>query len=303
MKMKKIVPLAMTALLLGAASVSANEGEVVLTNTTQQEQVQPSFIKVTGIVEEIEVRDNATYYTTKDGENINVFVVTKDTLVFDNTGKDVQLQKGDRVTAYTYANKPMILIYPPQYSPEVVILETKEMGAVEVDYFDKDLVNKSNTLKLNISGETILQSVSGKQVTAKDLAEQYLLAFYTTTTRSIPAQTTPTKIIVIDTIEKTPGEVDPIEAAVQKIIATDSYEVKGTTMVPLRLIAEKLGYQVKSTGKGAIISKGPVSFNITRGEKTYGYNKALRQFNVAPALLEPNKTYVPVEFVEDLLNK
>ena len=48
--------------------------------------------------------------------------------------------------------------------------------------------------------------------------------------------------------------------------------------------------------------KGALSFTITRGQKMYGYNKALRQFEVAPSLLEPTKTYVPVTFVEDLLN-
>ncbi|UZM97224.1 hypothetical protein OL548_18545 [Lysinibacillus sp. MHQ-1] len=36
-------------------------------------------------------------------------------------------------------------------------------------------------------------------------------------------------------------------------------------------------------------------------KKEYGYNKALRQFDVAPALLENGKTYVSVEFVKELM--
>jgi hypothetical protein len=309
MKMKKVVPFAMTALLIGGAvvapSASANEGNAGVTNTTdnkeQNPQVEPVFIKVAGTVDNVEQRDNATYYTVKEGEDTNVFVVNDDTLVFDNTGKEVKLQKGDKVTAYTYANKPMLTIYPPQYNPEVIIVETKEMGTVEVDFFNKELVNTDNTLKLNVGEETELLSLSGKEVKAEDLAEQHLLVFYTIATMSIPAQTPPSKVVVLDTIAEESGEVDPSESAIQEIINNDFYEVEGTKMVPLRLIAEELGYKVESTGNGAIISKGAVSYTITRGQKEYGYNKAIRHFKVAPALLEPTKTYVPVEFVEELM--
>lgn len=309
MKMTKVVPFAMSALLIGGAVVaptaSANEGEAVVTNATdnneQNSQVQPIFIKVAGTIENVEKREDSTYYTVKEDENTNVFVVNDDTLVFDNTGKEIKLQKGDKVTAYTYANKPMLMIYPPQYNPEVIIVETKEMGTVDVDFFNKDLVNTDNTLKLNIGKETELLSLSGKKVKAEDLAEQHLLVFYTIATMSIPAQTPPSKVVVLDTIAQEPGEVDPSKAAVQEIIDKDFYEVEGTKMVPLRLIAEELGFKVESTGKGAIISKGALSYTITRGQKEYGYNKALRHFEVAPALLEPTKTYVPVEFVEELM--
>lgn len=313
MKMKKAIPFAMTALLIGSVAVTptalANGGQANMTNGAQasETQVPPTFIKITGTIEHVEVRDNATYYTTKEGENTNVFVVNKDTLVFDNTGKEVKLQKGDKVTAYNYADKPMLMIYPPQYNPEVIIVETEEMSSVAVGFFDKDLLNVENLLKLNVGKETVVSSSSGKEVTVADLPEQHLLVFYTITTMSIPAQTPPSKVVVLDNIaqeptEERPSEVDPAEAAVQKIIASDFHEVEGTKMVPLRLIAEELGYKVQSTGKGAIVSKGALSFTITRGEKMYGYNKALRQFDVAPALLEPSKTYVPVTFVEELLN-
>ncbi|MGE8003936.1 stalk domain-containing protein [Lysinibacillus sp. NPDC093216] len=314
MKMTKVVPFAMSALLIGGAVVaptaSANEGEAVVTNATdnneQNPQVQPIFIKIAGTIENVEKREDSTYYTVKEEENTNVFVVNDDTLVFDNTGKEVKLQKGDKVTAYTYANKPMLMIYPPQYNPEVIIVETKEMGTVEVDLFNKELVNTDNTLKLNVGKETELLSLSGKKVKAEDLAEQHLLVFYTIATMSIPAQTPPSKVVVLDTIaqepgEVDPGEVDPSKAAVQEIINKDFYEVEGTKMVPLRLIAEELGFKVESTGNGAIISKGALSYTITRDQKEYGYNKALRHFEVAPALLEPTKTYVPVEFVEELM--
>ncbi len=315
MKMTKVVPFAMTALLVGSAmgvpTASASEVEAVVnTSETNEQQAHPVFVKVTGKVENVDVRDNATYYTVVEGEQTNFVVVDKDSLVFDNMGKEVKLQKGDKVSAYSYAKKPMLAIYPPQYNPEVIIVEKDNMGSVEVDYFDKNLIDTDNYLKLNVGEDTKIESVSGKELKASDLEEQHLVVFYTIATMSIPAQTPPSKVIVLDNIEKEePVEVDPVptpeptpnNGAIEEIIQKDFYEVEGTKMVPLRLIVEKLGFEVEVTPKGAIISKGAVSYTITRGQKEYGYNKAIRQFDVAPALLENGKTYVPVEFVEELM--
>lgn len=304
MKMTKIVPLAMTALLVGSATVASTtfaNGESVVTGEvpTEEAQVQPVFIKIAGTIDSVDVRNNATYYTMKEGENTNVLVVTADTLVFDNTGKKVELKKGDKVMAHTYANKPMPAIYPPQYGPEVVIVEKEEMGFVALGTFDKNLLDANLSLKLNISDETELSSLSGREVKIADLAEQNLLVFYTITTMSIPAQTPPSKVVVLD--QKEEAQEVAVDSVIEEIMANDFYQVNGTKMVPLRLLAEELGYKVTSTGKGAIISKGAKSYTITLGEKAYGYNKALRYFEVAPALLEPMKTYVPVEFIQELI--
>jgi len=76
--------------------------------------------------------------------------------------------------------------------------------------------------------------------------------------------------------------------------------VAETTMVPLRSIAEKLGFQVESKGKTVILTKGNESYTITRGEKAFGYNKSLLTLSVAPSLKD-TKTYVPVEFIEEYL--
>ena len=63
----------------------------------------------------------------------------------------------------------MLAIYPPQYNPEVIIVETKEMGSVEVDFFNKDLVDTENNLKLNVGEDTKLASATGKAVKVDDL--------------------------------------------------------------------------------------------------------------------------------------
>ncbi|EGQ26309.1 copper amine oxidase domain protein [Sporosarcina newyorkensis 2681] len=298
MKMKKAVPFAMSALLVGGAltpaAVFANEG-----GNSEEMQVKPSFVQVEGTIESVEVGEQSTLYSIKDGEETNVLAVMKETLVFDNTGKQVELKKGDKIVAYTNADKPMIMIYPPQYTPDVVIVETEKTGFAAVEAFDEDLLSKHLSLKLNVDEKTVLSSVSGKEVTAADLPEKDLLVFYTMTTRSIPAQTTPEKVVVLD------GNADDSDSeknsVIEEMIAADHHMVNGVKMVPLRALAVELGYKVESTGKGAIISKDARSYTITRGEKAYGYNKSLRQFDVAPDLLERWKTYVPVELIEDMM--
>lgn len=305
MNMKKFAPAAMTALLFGSVVIpvaSAKENPTETKQQLPQIQIDPVHIFTTtyGTVEKVNASGKITYFTVKDADQTNILEITKDTLIFDNTGKKVELKEGDKIVAYTFANKPQKLIYPPQFDPDVVIVETKEAGFVEVDYFFENLTNTYNRLKLSIGENTELLNTKGEKVTAKDLVEKNLVVFYTASTKSIPAQTTPSKVIVLD---EEPGNTteNTVDAEIAEIIATDYYEVDGTKMVPLRLIAEKLGYTVESTGKGAIVSKGSLSYTITRGEKMFGYNKALRSLNVAPALLGSNKTYVPVEFVEEYL--
>ena len=299
--MKKMIPFALSAVLVGGAfvpTVLGNETSTKENETNKDEgQVQENFLKLTGTLSSLEKNENGLLYGVNEQQD-NVFniVVGEETVVVDNTGKRVELKEGMNFTAYVDGNKPMILIYPPQYSPDLVIVQTEEIGFAEVAQFDENFANES--LKLNISDETVIENLSGTAVEAKDIVGVDVAVFYKFTTFSIPAQTTPSKIIVLSYDEE---ELSEEIVQLQTIIKNDFYEVNGVTMVPLRLIAEKLGWTVTSTGKGAIVSKDNATFTITRGEKLYGHNRAVDYFEQAPALLEPTKTYVPVEFVDRLL--
>ncbi len=188
MYMKKLAPVALSALLMGSVMIpvaSANEqkDEVEI----PQIQIDPVHIfnQTHGTVEDVRVGKDITYYTVKDGEQTNILEITKDTLVYDNTGKKVELKEGDQVVAYTFANKPQKYIYPPQFNPEIIIVDSKEVGFVEVDYFFDDLTNTYDILKLNIGKETELVNAKGKKVTSKDLVEKHLAVFYTCTNNTI----------------------------------------------------------------------------------------------------------------------
>jgi hypothetical protein len=67
---------------------------------------------------------------------------------------------------------------------------------VKLDYFDSQLVSGDGTLKLNISPLTQIILDNGQAFTGNPL-NRNLTVVYGPTTRSIPAQTTPYKIIVM----------------------------------------------------------------------------------------------------------
>ena len=297
MKMNKMVPFALSALLIGsvAAPGATFAKEEVKTEVKNEEA---TFILVNGTIDSVEKGDDSTLYTIKGKEESPVLTVTDSTLVFDNTGKEVELKKGDKVSAYTNANKPMILVYPPQYTPDAVIVENDNNSTAVVGTFDDEMTDMQLKLQLNVGDSTDISSVSGDKMKADDLKGKDLVVFYTASTKSIPAQTTPEKVIVLD--GDAVKEVDE-NATVEQIIENDHYMVENVKMVPLRLLAEKLGYVVDSTGVGATVYKGASSYTITRETKKYGYNKSLMEFEAAPELLEPKKTYVPVGLIEEMM--
>lgn len=299
MSMKKIAPIAFSALLLGSVAAYA---EQPATEGVQETMKQSAFVQQTGKVTAVENFNEGKLFIVDHEDNLFHFYVDEKTLVFDNTGKKVDINVGDTISLSVYANQPMILIYPPRYTPPVVIVETEEAGFVKVDQFDKDHLSFDGELKLNVSEETIIENVKGEKVAADDLKNHSAIVFYGPTTRSLPPQTAPDKIIVFPTLEDLYGEQTPdIAPEIAEIIGDDFKEVDGQMMVPLRKVAEELGFKVTSTGKGAILSKGALSYTITRGDTMYGYNKSLRQFEVAPQLLEKNKTYVEYNFAVELL--
>lgn len=102
---------------------------------------------------------------------------------------------GDRVIGYYNLNAPVPLIYPPQLHAIVMAKLVAEYN-LKVDYFDENLISRDGFLKLNIGPNTQVVLENG-QPFSYNPANNDLIVLYGPTTRSIPAQTTPYKIIVI----------------------------------------------------------------------------------------------------------
>ena len=119
------------------------------------------------------------------------FVVTPATYFVDYE----MLTVGDVVIGFYDANAPVPLIYPPQYEA-IVMARASRYQNVKVDYFNSQLVSSDGTLKLNISPFTQI-ILENDQAFTGNPAKRNLIVVYGATTKSIPAQTTPYKIIVM----------------------------------------------------------------------------------------------------------
>ena len=123
------------------------------------------------------------------GGSVN-FVISPSTYFVDQE----MVAIGDQVSGYYDGNAPVPLIYPPQYRA-LVMVKNSPYQNVKVDYFDSQLVSSDGQLKLNLSPYTLIVSRNG-QVFTHTPANRNLIVIYGPSTRSIPAQTTPYRIIV-----------------------------------------------------------------------------------------------------------
>lgn len=119
------------------------------------------------------------------------FVVSPSTYFVDHE----TLVVGDRVTGYYDANAPAILIYPPQYQAIVMVKDNPNQN-VKVDFFNSQLQSSDGQLQLNLSPNTHVLLTNG-QFFSEYPGNRDLIVYYGPTTRSIPAQTTPYRIIVL----------------------------------------------------------------------------------------------------------
>lgn len=188
MKMKRLLTLFLVAvmMMLPASTAFARE---------EKNEYQPFFKSITGKVKEVRKSDtdkNTTYVLLDSIDGGEAYLVlTKDTYFVDNE----EIRVDSEVTGYYDANAIMLMIYPPQY--EAVAIQVSNQGqSIKVDLFDTNLTSADHMLKLNISKDTLLVTKDGKTFKG-DLSNRKLAVFYSSSTRSIPAQTTPSKVVVL----------------------------------------------------------------------------------------------------------
>lgn len=119
------------------------------------------------------------------------FVVEPETYFVDH----FMMRIGDRITGFYDANVPVPLIYPPQYRAIVIAADSPNQH-VKVDYFNEELESSDGQLRLNLSPHTRILLENGQHFSG-NLTNRNLIVSYGATTKSIPAQTTPSQIIVM----------------------------------------------------------------------------------------------------------
>lgn len=327
MIMKKRIFAAMLAFsVLGSLTVFGEEAKQPLLISAQQETgesdamtLESQYMTMSGKIESIEKGNNG-YLISVTNEDIGVKFTAEETAFIVNS-KDGsfmtfdQLQKDMDITGIILKNGPMTLSLPPMTKAVGFVVGTENF--VTTGYFDEEWTSQDAQpmLQLNVSEETkIVDSKGSKQVfTADDVKEQDCMVVYGATTRSIPAQTTPVFVMILEKVEfAEEPTVEPVEetlvpqeeaVTVEELpetkVETQEPEQKLVELVPLREFAEKKGFTVTWTAndKPVLLQKDDVTIEITLGKAEYKKgNEQLKSEKTAE--LKNSKIYVGSDVME-----
>lgn len=151
-----------------------------------------NLVPIVGIISSLEDTDCCNRMVAlRVGNDIVDFMVGLETIVIDSR----QLQPGMRVAAFYDSTLAIPMILPPQYQAQMIAVLEKNVQ-IALNYFNGALLSKDNSLQLNIAGSTRIETLNGQKFSCC-IGGRTLLVYYTATTRSIPPQTTPEKVIVM----------------------------------------------------------------------------------------------------------
>lgn len=316
------------------------QGDIMVLNGEETDAAAPvetaSYISVDVTVVKTDIDVDGIIKTTtdvnnKDDQNNTVnLMITDDTLVYDNLGNKKALSDltdGSKITVFTGSYEPTPLILPVQYTANVIIINGDKEGNVNVDTYladEEGYTNAANNLNIAAADDTKIVDKNEKEYKG-DLDKNDLIVFYGASTKSIPAQTTPTKVVVLGENEfalkqieaaknATPAPTAAPEATeapqvsyaglVNVVIGdknvSDVYAKDNTTMVPLREVAEAAGFTVTwdAENRAVILNDGVYSLKI--GENSYVKGKMMPlTLSAAPEIVN-DLTYVPAEFFAEV---
>lgn len=262
-------------------------------------------------VKNIDTENAQIEVETDNGENKIYTYSIKTIFVDGSTGEIVSpesIKKNDNIIVY---HAPMQTFSIPPQSPAYAIFTNVEQGIgsffVEVSdvkatkngYIIEEISGKYN---ISINKETPISSYPTKNIVSmEDIEIGDRILFNTDIlSASIPAVANPTNIILIKSSNNEKENI--LNHIILKNNITEQ-EIDGIKMLPLRIIAENLGYIVdwNNDTKSIIISKDAKSYTMTIDNDIYGYNKAITTYESAPKLIN-GLTYVPIDFIKDILN-
>ncbi len=280
------------------------EFKIPLTNLSSllQDKRQERYVSFTGVVKEIAVSEkNKTLKLEAANGTPAYFIISNDTYIINNA----EITKGSTVIGFYDANRPMIMIYPPRYSVDVVGI-VNEGENIKVDRFDKNLISSDGMLKLNLAKETEIILQDGASFEG-ELANKKLVVIYGPSTKSIPAQATPTKVVVLPEEKITPipeaQDIPNMAIIVNKnnIQTAKAYSNKeGVIMVSLRPVSKALGLEIEWDNETKSVEFDN-RISLIVGKDSYSQEKKAEfKLGAAPELKD-NMLFVPLDFFKEVV--
>ena len=236
--------------------------------------------------------------------------ITDDTFVIQNgTGyylNGFDIREGEQVKAWY--GPVLTRSLPPQGKADAVIAG-EQNDSPTFTYFNIGKVEPLEDGSVRVLNVNESQYVTIFPQVYPDVAElkagDKMLLWYEFTTMSMPGQATATKAVLL---KQGPADINISTTA--GVIAMDGKELadvklvekNNTLYVPLRQVAEALGYTVTWNGDAqtAVVYDGPRSAVCTIGSYDYGQQRMRVQLQYTPELID-GVTMVPVEMLEHVL--
>lgn len=282
---------------------------VVLDNEEEEVTTQEVPYKNPYIMYDITItamEDDSIIATYEGGEA--TFKLTEDSIMSSKT-KDMP-QVGETVKVVIDGREPMILPEPPVYTVAALVRGEENVYAGQFNKVDGKLVSLDNTLALNIEDEAVVD----------DYDDNDLLVVYGASTRSIPAQTEPTFVAILE--DNNAAFADFLKGEAQRKqdenctdidVYVDKEKVDFTkysnvlpfveddyTLVPLRAIAEALGCEVEydDTTKTVTIKNEKITVELVLNADTAKVNGEEVKLS-KEAKVVSDRTMVPARFVSE----
>lgn len=304
--MKKLLCiLAATSMVMSTpASAMATQ-----TNTSQTDLSDPfqlrenTFASVKGTIMGMTQGDLIMISVEDEKGTRYEFVVTPDTYIF----KDTALFMDEEVIVFYDITVPTTDIYPSRQNAVVIAPADMGIETVYVSYFDENLLSADNNFIIRSTENAEIINTDGTKFTG-DIKNKNLAVVFSIATLSLPGQIAPSKIIVLpgstDSNEPYTPSVDvskmPIIVNGAPVSGPSAYtNEEGIVMVPLRVIAEALGYDVVWEEETQSVRIG-IAMSLQIGKDYYVYARmAPIELGTAPELKD-GITYVPLTFFKEV---
>lgn len=207
--MKKIISIFMAASMLAAAVPAMATTEGIIQGDIMMISEEPVVEEVArsnryeGIVESVD----GNFVSVKIDEMSYPFAMTEETLLYSIEGKEIDAVKaGDKVIV---VSKSLLDTKDIKSADAIVVTTEESTASVYLDTFNMDeeqLISADGELVLNVEN-------------AEEYAGKKLLVFYSFVLQSLPAQTTPDKVVVVEEAAKE----EPVEDVAAPIEVVPSY--------------------------------------------------------------------------------
>lgn len=318
---KKIISVLMSVAMLSTAGTAFAttegiiQGDILLTSAEgivqddvmatgadkDEEQASPviepnNFNRYVAVINDVE--EDAISVTIEEDMVVS-FKTSENTVILSADGEKTEIKKDDKVIV---VSSSLLKTKDVKYAAAIIVNNEEKDMSVYLDKFDMvedRLISADGNLVLNVED-------------TKEYAGKNLLVFYSMQTMSIPAQTIPDKIVVVESTEAIDTVTisfnvgsnvldinnNKVEVEVAPYIAGE-----GTTLVPLRVISEAFGAEVAWDGetKTVTIIDGKTTIKVVIGSKTALVNGEEKTLEEAAELTGSGVTTVPLRFISETL--